>query len=275
MEKNSGRILLQEKIEQYEAEGRFNDHVNDDPPFEPLKPGEVDYFRKKLSTKIKNKWCHFLLNKFIKKQNKQHKNILKEIIGLEKLQNIKTGAIVTSNHFHPFDSYPVIQVAKKLKKKLNTIVAELNYAVGQGFYGFIFKNKSTIPLAQNPQVMSECMRAINYYLKKGDLVLIYPEQAMWLNYRKPRPLKEGAFRFAIKANVPVIACFTTMQDSEYLDDDGFPVQECTFHILDVLYPNPDLSVKENMKYLKEQNEKLTKQKYEEVYGIKLQYNTKD
>jgi len=88
-------------------------------------------------------------------------------------------------------------------------------------------------------------------------------------------MKAGAFRFAIKSNVPVIACMITMQDSDILGKDGYYVQEYTLHILGVIYPNAELSNKENMECMKAENERLLKEKYEEVYGIPLVYTTEE
>lgn len=275
---NESRINTLRKIEELERKGLFNEDVWPEPQYKALQPGDVDYFKKKLSTRIKNKMCKRAVERFIKKQEKQHQAIIKDFKGLEKLENLSTGAIITSNHFHPFDSYPVSRAVKKVfgkKKNMHIVVAEYNYAGGTGFYGYIFRNQNTIPLAQNKQVMVECLKAINYYLKKGDFILVYPEQALWQNYKKPRPLKDGAFRFAVKANVPVVACFVTMSDSQYLDGEGIPVQEYTLHILDVIYPREELSNKENIEYLRQENERLMKEKYEEVYGEKLTFLTKE
>ena len=273
MEKDQYRQSVLEKIEEYEKKGWFDKDVENDPPYEPLKPGDVDYFRKKFSSKIKVKYCNFLLNRFIKQQLKAKQGFLKEIKGLEKLEGLKSGAIVTANHFHPYDSFPLRRVVKQFDKKktLHTIIAESNYAGGQGFFGFVFRNQNTIPLAQNKEMLMECFRAVDYFLKKGDWVLIYPEQAMWWNYKKPRPLKEGAFRFAVRSKVPVIATFVTLNDTEHIGADGYPIQEYTLHILDVLYPKEELSLKENIEYLKRSNEELMKKKYEEVYGVPLTY----
>lgn len=275
---SESRIQTIKKIEELESNGDFNSNVWGDPNYTPLKPGDVDYFKKKLSTRIKNKLCNKAVDRFVKKMEKTHQAIISDIKGLEKLKNLSSGAIFTSNHFHPFDSYPIARAVKQVygkKKTFHIVVAEYNYAGGTGFYGKIFRNQNTIPIAKNKQVMVECLKAINYYLTKGDFILVYPEQALWQNYRKPRPLKDGAFRFALKANVPVVACFITMKDSQYLDGEGVPVQEYTLHILDVIYPKEELSYKENIEYMKSENERLTKEKYEEVYGQKLEYNTKE
>jgi 1-acyl-sn-glycerol-3-phosphate acyltransferase len=108
-------------------------------------------------------------------------------------------------------------------------------------------------------------------LQRGDFVLVYPEQSLWWNYKKPKPLKTGAFKFAVKKNVPVVPCFITMQDSEFLDKDGFPIQEYTIHIEKPLYQNKELPKAEQIQDLLSQNYNLWKNCYEKTYGIELKY----
>ena len=134
---------------------------------------------------------------------------------------------------------------------------------------------NTLPLSSNRKTMECFLNAVNTVLQKGNLVLVYPEQSMWWNYKKPRPLKPGAFRFAVKNNVPVVPCFVTMQDSDILDPDGFFVQEYTIHISKPLYPNSELSKGEQIQDLLNQNYNLWKDIYEKTYGKKLEYTTKN
>ena len=204
-------IAISNKMIELENAGLFNQDPIENPNFSPLKPGKVDYLKRKITSKIKAFFCERAVNRYIKNNEKKGAVCLKEIKGIEKLQSVDSGAIIISNHFHPFDSYPIIKALKKQKisKKLRIVVAEHNYAGGRGFYGYVFRNKNTIPLASNKRVMAECLNAIKHFLSKGDFILIYPEQALWPNYKKPRPLKDGAFRFAVKSSVPVISCFVT------------------------------------------------------------------
>jgi 1-acyl-sn-glycerol-3-phosphate acyltransferase len=121
--------------------------------------------------------------------------------------------------------------------------------------------------------MREMMNATNTILRRGDLVLVYAEQSMWWNYRKPKPLKIGAFKFAAKANVPVVPTFITMRDTDKLDENGYPIQAYTLHILKPIYPNPSLNILENAENMKKENERVWKEVYEKVYGIPLTYTT--
>jgi 1-acyl-sn-glycerol-3-phosphate acyltransferase len=106
-------------------------------------------------------------------------------------------------------------------------------------------------------------------------VLIYPEQSMWWNYRKPKPLKSGGFYFAAKNKVPVLPCFITMRDSSVIGADGFPVQEYTIHVEKPIYPDPTLSVSENSQMMMDKNYEIWKEIYEREYGIELKYETRD
>ena len=109
-------------------------------------------------------------------------------------------------------------------------------------------------------------------LRRGEKVLVYAEQGMWWNYRKPRPLTNGAFKFAVTSNVPVLPMFITMNDSDIIGGDGFPIQEYTLHILEPIYPDPNKSDKENIEWMKNKNYEMWKNVYETTYGIPLTYS---
>jgi len=212
--------------------------------------------------------------KFIGKMIKQKKFILKDIKGIEHFRNLKSGAIITCNHFNALDSFAIhltYDAAKQKKRKFFRVIREGNYTSFPGFFGSLMRNCYTLPLSSNPKVMNEFMKSTEQILKDGHFVLVYPEQSMWWNYRKPKPLKKGAFLFAAKSNVPVLPCFITMCDSEYIDDDGFPVQEYTVHISEPIYPSKENKLNANIDLLMETNYKNWKDIYEKVYNKKLEY----
>ena len=119
--------------------------------------------------------------------------------------------------------------------------------------------------------MKEFLKSVDEILQGGEYILIYPEQSLWWNYRKPKPLKDGAFRFATKNNVPVLPIFITMEDSSKIGNDGFPVQEYTVNIAKPIYPNNNLSKNEKIKDMKDKNYGIWKQIYQDFYGIPLEY----
>ena len=62
---------------------------------------------KKSTSKIKSKIANRMGKKFLDDLLRDNKLIIKEIKGLENLQNIDTGAVLTCNHFNPFDSFAI------------------------------------------------------------------------------------------------------------------------------------------------------------------------
>ena len=275
IEKSKDRLEVLEKIDKLEREGKFDIDVENDPPTIELTPDNVDYLRKSGTSKLKRKVANKIGKKFLKKMIKKNKLIIKEIRGIENLKNVKTGAMITCNHFNPFYSFTIEKVFRSTKqhrsKKLYKVIREGNYTNFPGFYGFLFRNADTLPLSSNKRTMVNFMKAVDVILKKGDFILIYPEQSMWWNYRKPKPLKDGAFKMATRSNVPVIPIFITMEDSDIIGEDGFPIQEYTVNIEKPIYPDPEKSEKENTVMMKDKNYEVWKKIYEDFYQVPLEY----
>ena len=274
---SQSREEVYERIRDLEKNGIFDLDVEQDPPTIPLTPENVDYLREKGLNRIKNVLANRMGEKYLKDLIKNKKLIIKDIKGLENLENVKTGAMITCNHFNPNDFLTIEQVFRKTSqiktKKLYKVIREGNYTNFPGFPGFLFRNGNTLPLSANTSTMIEFMKAVDTILQRGDFILIYPEQSMWWNYRKPKPLKIGAYKMAAKNNVPVIPIFITMEDSEIIGDDGEPVQEYTVNIAKPIYPDENLSIKENTEKMREENAKVWKEIYEDFYKIPLEYTT--
>lgn len=275
IEKSEDRIKVLEKIKELEKEGKFDIDVEEDPPTIVLTPENIDYLKKKMTSKIKRVFANEVGERFLDSLLKNNKLIIKEIKGMDNLKNVTTGAIVTCNHFNPFDSFSIEKVfrlsGKIEDKRLYKVIREGNYTNFPGFYGFLFRNCDTLPLSSNKRTMVEFMKSVKVILERGDFILIYPEQSMWWNYRKPKPLKSGAFKMATRSNAPIIPIFITMEDSDIIGDDGFPVQEYTINIEKPIYPDKNLSEKENTESMKEKNYQVWKEIYEDFYKVPLEY----
>jgi 1-acyl-sn-glycerol-3-phosphate acyltransferase len=278
IEKSQNRLDIIKEIEKLELEGKFDVDPEKDPPTIELKPDNVDYLNTKRRSKIKTKVAYKAAEYFVDSMVKKNKLIIKEIRGIENLKKVTTGAIITCNHFNPFDCFTVEQVFREAEldknKKLYKVIREGNYTNFPGFYGFLFRNANTLPLSSNKRTMVEFLKAIETILKRENFILIYPEQSLWWNYKKPKPLKPGSFKFAVKNNVPIIPIFITMQDSDIIGSDGFPVQEYIVNISEPIYQDENLTDKENIEYMKNKNFEIWKNIYEEFYGIPLEYTTK-
>mgnify|MGYP004455332123 CR=1 FL=1 len=277
IEKSKERLEVLKKIKELEENGIFDVDVEDDPPTVPLTPEDVDYLRTSRKSKIKSRMAYRMAQWFVEDLLKDNKLIIKKINGMENLKNVKTGAILTCNHFNPYDSFTIEKVfrlaGQHKNKKLFKVIREGNYTNFPGMYGFFFRNCNTLPLSSNKRTMIEFVKAVDVILKRGDFILIYPEQSMWWNYRKPKPLKNGAFNFAARSKVPVIPIFITMEDSDIIGEDGFLVQEYTVNIEKPIYPDENLTEKENTEAMKEKNYEVWKNIYEDFYKMPLEYDT--
>ena len=264
--KSRDRLEVLEKIARYEREGRFSEDVEEDPPTRELKPNEIDYLRKKLKSKIKTKLTYKVARGFLNRIIENKQLIIKDVIGIENMDALNSGAVITCNHFNAFDSFAVqiaYEKSKQCKKRrLYRVIREGNYTNFPGFYGMLMRNCYTFPLSSNKDTMKKFMKSMDTVLQHGDFMLVYPEQSMWWNYRKPKPLKKGAFTFAVQNNVPVLPIFITMQDSDIIGDDGFYVQEYIIHIEKPIYPDPSKSRAENIAWMRDENYRIWKEIYE-------------
>jgi len=274
-QRDGGRIKILEKIAQFEREGRFDEDVEDDPPAREIQPGEVDYLGKKIMSKIQSKFAYSMARRYLNNILETKQMIIKDIIGIENFANLESGAVITCNHFNAFDSF-AIQMAYEAsghkKRKFYRIIREGNYTSFPGFFGYLMRHCNTLPLASNPSAMKEFTRATDTLLKQGHFILIYPEQSMWWNYRKPKPLKAGGFYLAAKNKLPVLPCFITMKDSKIIGEDGFPVQEYTIHISEPIYPAENVRMGQNSEMMAQENSRVWKEIYEREYGIPLRYS---
>lgn len=195
-----------------------------------------------------------------------------EILGMEKLQGFTGGAMITSNHFGPTENTIIRHLARKLgKNRLNVIAQVSNFAM-KGPIGYLMNYGDTIPLWQEPHYLQrEFTEILDGLLKKEEFVLIYPEQEMWFNYRKPRPTKRGAYYYAARLNAPLICCFVEMVEKPGMDTPEFHKLRYRLHILDVLRPEAGKSIRENSEWMRQRDNELKKAAYEKAYGKPLDY----
>lgn len=264
------RILA--RIAELEAAGgeHYFLDVESDPPGHPLAPEEVDYLQTKPLHRIQSFFARRLADLCL--FHFGH-DLRFRVEGAEHLRGLspEQGAILTSNHFSKFESLCVQKVAKQVpgRHRFWRVIKGNNVFI-PGLIGFFMRHCDTLPLSTNLRTQRLFSESLQQILSDGDLVLIYPEQAMWQNYRKPRPHKPGAYFYAAKFNVPILPLFVTMQDQpRRLDGAGYPKQAYTIHILPPIFPDPDRTTRENARAMQAQNERLCRETYERVYGESL------
>ena len=269
----NNRKAVIENIKKFAESGQFQNKVELDDPVltdEQHKKITDNYIKKrnKLSFKIKSKFGIFLAKKASKKINKNT-----EIVGLEKIKPDLGGVIITSNHFSPLENTIIRHLTNRLGRKTLGIISQTSNFAMTGIIGYIMNYADTIPISNNPRYLARNFLLVlkERLIEKKHAILLYPEQEMWFNYRKPRPPKNGAYFYAAKLNVPIISCFVEIIDLPEDDTPEFKKVKYILHVLDVLYPDPTKTVKENSVNLSIIDYNLKKECYEKVYGKELTY----
>ncbi|MBR5923667.1 MAG: 1-acyl-sn-glycerol-3-phosphate acyltransferase [Clostridia bacterium] len=226
--------------------------------------------RNKIGFKVKSKLACGIADIATRAINKDT-----EIVGIEKIPENLGGVIITSNHFSPLENTIIRYLNRKIgRKKLNIICQVTNFAMS-GPIGFLMNYADTVPISTQPRYLARDFLSVmrEKLVIKGESVLLYPEQEMWFNYRKPRPPKAGAYFYAAKLNVPIISCFVEMNDTGLPDGKSgrFSKVRHKLHVLGVIYPDGEKTTKENVETMASEDYRLKKECYEAAYGKKLNY----
>ena len=274
MEKSPHKLLLLERIAELERRQLWHLDVEDDPETYPLMPDKVDYLNEKLKNKIMNRIANRAGERFFETLIQNGQLVIKEVRGLENFTAVEGGRLITCNHFSAGDNYAVWRSIRDHVdgKMLYKVIREGNYTNPPKPFGLIMKHCNTLPLSGRTDTMKKFMKAVKTLLGRGETILIYPEQGMWWNYRKPRPMQEGAFALAVLNKTPIIPFFITMEDTDTMDGDGFPVQAFTVHILPAIYPDTTLPLPARKEKMRKENYEAWVKVYEEFYGIPLVYS---
>lgn len=247
--------------------------VNEDPPTIPLEPDnpDLDYLKEKQINATKNRVSNDWKYHFISNAIKNGQLTIDGIEGIENVISIETGAIITCNHFHPFDTFSIEHILQEAgsDKKLYKVMREGNFTNFPRPLNLYFKYDNTLPLSQNKETMEMFEKSLSTILERGDLVLVCPEQSMWMGYKKPKPMKYGAFKWATENEVPVIPTFITQREVE----ENEQAQAYTIHIGTPIYPDHSLSLRENIRRMRNLDFEFCKRTYERVYGVPLEYET--
>ncbi|NLR10035.1 MULTISPECIES: lysophospholipid acyltransferase family protein [Lactobacillaceae] len=192
--------------------------------------------------------------------------------GLANLQGITGGAIITSNHFNPLDNTVVRRMVQRTsQKRLYIVSRDTNLEMG-GFIGYLMNYYDTIPISDDKEYAGRIFpKFIQSALAQQQYVLIYPEQEMWFNYRKPRPVKRGAYYYAAKFQVPILSCFVEIRDLPRVDNAEFDQVSYVMHVLKPIFPDPQKSVRENSRTMMATDYQQKKAAYERAYGKPLTY----
>lgn len=232
----------------------------------------ADFWKKQDSfrSKLNNNIGHLMLNTFTHTLSASTK-----IKGIENLRDLpRGGAIVTANHFNQIDALTIKRLAQKCHHKLSIVIEDTNLML-PGFFRYLMNYIGTIPLVNSPNYIgNEFPKHLHDALEHNNWVLIFPEQEMWWNYRKPRKPQRGAYYFAAKQNVPIISTFVEIQATNKLEkgSDEFYQTKYIVHVLPTIYPDTSLNANQNSKMMMQQDYQQKVAAYEKCYNKKLDYD---
>ena len=270
--KNKKEVIENIKINTENNELNKKVEVNDPVISDEEKVEVIEKFyknkEKKMSYFLKNKIGYLYVNYFSLKLNKSI-----EIEGLENIKDINSSAIITTNHFNPLDNMVIRKLIKKRYKKNMYIVIQETNLLMPGFLGFLMNNLNILPLSKSPNyIIKKFKPELSKILSKNNYVLIYPEEEMWFNYKKPRPCKRGSYQFAAENNVPIISCFVEQIDTKEKDNDEFNKINYIVHVLKPIYPDKTKTPRENSIIMAQLDYQQKVQAYEKAYNTKLSYD---
>ena len=110
------------------------------------------------------------------------------------------GVLITSNHFGPLENTVIRHLTNTLHRRRLGIISQTSNFAMKGIIGYLMNYADTIPISTDPRYLARDFLSIlkERLVDKKHAILLYPEQEMWFNYRKPRPPKGGAYFYAAK-----------------------------------------------------------------------------
>lgn len=252
-------VQTKQRIKELEERGEFNTHIDETSAIVTYPVDENFAYVPKGFKKFK----YLMQYVFVVMPKMLIDNIFSKrtkVKGKENLKGLKS-AVVTCNHFYMFDCLTVRYALPF--RKLRTTAAEFNNR--RGFLGDMMRAGGMMPFSSNFKALKNMDKAITHYLNNKTFVLFYPEQAMWNDYKKPRPTKKGAYTVAVKNNVPILPMFITMKSRGKFDKDGNEKYHFIVNIGKPIYPKEELSFQENVKYLQDANFENNKRVYRDFY----------
>ena len=185
-----------------------------------------------------------------------------KIEGKDNLKQVHN-AIRVSNHVMLLDTMINFQVAFGHRHYMTGAAFQLK----KGFCSKFFRAGGFLPLASSIKAMSNLDKCISDIFDRGNsVVTFYAEQAMWEKYENSRPLKKGAFHYAVKNNVPVVMTVILFRQPNWIRRKLGVKKDCTVKICPAIYPRNDLSVKDNIEYMQKATQEMYDRTVCEFYG---------
>lgn len=171
---------------------------------------------------------------------------------LKELKSLPTGAFIYANHTSFYDAF-IVQALIIRDRRTNII--GFTDVLSMPLIRNIVRALGYLPVDNSLKAQIKLLKALGYYTQdKKQHVLIYPEAHIWPYYTKIRDFKEGSFHYPAKYNAPVIPFVTV-----FIKHKNNKKPKRKILVGKLIYPNPELSLKDNKLYLHEECLKAMKE----------------
>ena len=131
--------------------------------------------------------------------------------GRKNIKKIKGGYFIYANHTQPVGDVFIPALAV-LPKRIYTVVSTANYGIP--VIGKILPFLGALPITESLHGIKELNKAIDFLIKKGHHIVIYPEAHVWEYYTGIRPFPDSSFKFPVKLEIPTVAMTVTYKKSK-------------------------------------------------------------
>ena len=177
------------------------------------------------------------INKGVRVKNKK---VLKKVK--------KTGYFLYSNHTSVYDGF-IPQTCIANKRKTYVICSQDAVSI-RGIRNLVMMLGS-LPVPSTIENNHKFVEAVETRINQKGVISIYPEAHIWPYAKVVRPFSDVSFVYPTKLDKPVIACAVTYrQTRKHPKYNQKPKMNIV--LSEPIYPNPNLTQKENMVYLRDQ-----------------------
>ncbi len=168
------------------------------------------------------------------------------VSGRKNLKELKkTGYFVYSNHTQDIVDGFMNQVYI-CRPKRSYIIAHRDAVSIKGIKTLV-ELIGAIPVPTNIHQMKSFAETIDYRIKQGATVVIFPEAHIWPFYNKIRNFEATSFRYPARLNVPIVCTVVTYRRRKIFKNFK-PYMNIT--VSKPIYPKDGLSPRENQEYLR-------------------------
>jgi len=187
------------------------------------------------------------------------------VYGRRHLRKIKTGYILYGNHTAHYDAFIPQALITRCRK---TYIIAHPDAVSIPFIKYLTKALGAWPLPDTVKSAMRFLEAVSIALKRKKVIAVYPEAHIWPFYTGIRPFPPTSFQYASRNNVPAVPMVTT-----YRHPKGpfkrYKTPRMDIHIGTPIYPDPNLTNKENAILMHDQTMTFMKSYADQADNVSL------